>query len=731
MADPYNTGAEKTNPTMKRQADTISTSHHEGHAENASIATGPTATGSSVPGPNRTPTSGSDDSYADFQERQAWSHKLQNPLAGIAPEELANMGEAYARKHNMGVGKGGGEISAEDIRAFRLGAVIAGNPQMYTGGTSSTSVEQEGALRPVDGAASGSSAQEKQVYGGGPFYDHLSDREREVLAREETHKWSNPKHLYSVIIICSLSAAVQGMDETVVNGAQIFYKSAFGIDDPNSSRDSWLVGLCNSAPYLCCAFVGCWLTEPMNKRFGRKGTVFIACVISALACFWQAFTNTWYHMFIARFCLGLGIGPKSATTPMFAAECAPPKLRGALVMQWQMWTAFGIMVGYIADLAFYFVPDCGIKLGLNWRLMMGSAMIPAVLVCLMIHTCVESPRWYLTKDRHADAYAAICRLRFEKVQAARDLFYMYTLLEAEREILHSKKEARKADGKTREHNWIKELFTIRRNRNAMIASEIVMFMQQFCGVNVIAYYSTQIFLDAKLSNVNALGASVGWGVINWLFAIPAIYTIDTFGRRNLLLTTFPLMALFLLFAGFSFWIEEGSTARIACVALGIYLFGMVYSPGEGPVPFTYSAEAYPLYLRPIGMSLATATTWFFNFVLSVTWPSLLLAFKPQGAFGWYAAWNIIGFIAVLLLMPETKAKTLEELDAVFAVPLRRRAAFGVAQFRYFFHRYVFFGGKSVVAPPEPIAEEFQHMHAPEFEKNTFQQETERDATARV
>lgn len=117
-----------------------------------------------------------------------------------------------------------------------------------------------------------------------------------------------------------------------MNGAQSFYKTQFGIGDKNSERDSWLVGLVNSAPYLCCAFIGCWLTEPMNARFGRRGTVFIACVISALACLWQGFTSkyivavlgdlaetdflldTWWHMFIARFALGLGIGPKSATT---------------------------------------------------------------------------------------------------------------------------------------------------------------------------------------------------------------------------------------------------------------------------------------------------------------------------------------------------------------------------------------------------------------------------------
>lgn len=210
-------------------------------------------------------------------------------------------------------------------------------------------------------------------------------------------------------------------------------------------------------------------------------------------------------------------------------------------------------------------------------------------------------------------------------------------------------------------------------------------------MNVIAYYSSQIFLDGGFSPISALSASLGFGIINWLFAIPAIYTIDTFGRRNLLLTTFPLMSLFLFFTGFSFWIPKAThhTARTACIALGIYLFGMVYSPGEGPVPFTYSAEAYPLYVRSYGMSLATATTWFFNFVLSITWPSLQTAFTTQGAFAWYATWNIIGFVLVLLFLPETKGKTLEELDQVFSVPTHIHAAYGIRQISYFIKRYLF------------------------------------------
>ena len=209
-------------------------------------------------------------------------------------------------------------------------------------------------------------------------------------------------------------------------------------------------------------------------------------------------------MFIARFALGLGIGPKSATgtlffsiesdhlgeskkphpvhhritnvelpypVPIYAAECTPPAIRGALVMQWQMWTAFGIMLGYAADLAFYSVPDRSGIVGLNWRLMMGSAMIPAVIVCCVVFLCPESPRYYMSRGRHASAYRAMCALRFSKLQAARDIFYMAELLRAEENMKIGQSK-------------VKELWTVPRNRRAMLASEIVMFMQQVSPLQV-------------------------------------------------------------------------------------------------------------------------------------------------------------------------------------------------------------------------------------------------------
>ncbi|KAJ5894906.1 Major facilitator superfamily domain general substrate transporter [Penicillium taxi] len=165
--------------------------------------------------------------------------------------------------------------------------------------------------------------------------------------------------------------------------------------------------------------------------------------------------------------------------------------------------------------------------------------------------------------------------------------------------------------------------------------------------------------------------------------------MDTFGRRNLLLLTFPLMSLAMFFIGFSLWIPETShNTRIACIVLGTYLSGAIYSTGCGSVPTTYSAEVYPLYVRPFGISIATATTWFFNFLLGVTWPSLRNKFTAQGSFAWYAGWNLVGWWLVLLFVPETKDKNLEELDQVFSSSTRFHIRCGLRQIRYFVKRYI-------------------------------------------
>lgn len=358
-----------------------------------------------------------------------------------------------------------------------------------------------------------------------------------------------------------------------------------------------------------------------------------------------------------------------------------------------MWTAFGICLGFVASVAFQNTDFLGPNS--QWRWMLGSTSIPPLVVMLQVYFCPESPRWYMENGRYFKAFESMTRLRNHRIQATRDLYYAHKLLVIEQHGRASR-------------NLFKEFFLVRRNRRAAQSAWFTMLLQQFCGVNVIAYYSTSIFEAAKFSRPNALLVSMGGGLINWLFAIPAIYTIDTFGRRNLLLVSFPLMALCMFFTGFSFLIPEG-TAKLVCVTLGLYLFMVVYSPGEGPVPFTYSAEAFPLHIRDVGMSSSTAITWGFNFILSLTWPQLVVSFGDTGAFCWYGAWNIFGWVFAYFMLPETKGLTLEELDGVFSMKNREHSGYYFRKLQWYINKHLL--GRDV-APFPPLYD---------FEENLNQQ----------
>lgn len=163
------------------------------------------------------------------------------------------------------------------------------------------------------------------------------------------------------------------------------------------------------------------------------------------------------------------------------------------------------------------------------------------------------------------------------------------------------------------------------------------------------YYSGEVLRRAQWAGSSILLFSLGFGIINFLFALPAFYTIDTLGRRSLLLLTFPFLALFQFLTAMAFVGPNKITRadkntvhwqyRLAIV--GMYLFGVAYSPGEGPVPFVYAAESMPLYIRDIGMGCVTAVNWFFNWLIAITAPAFFGTFGSAGAFLWYAGWCVI------------------------------------------------------------------------------------------
>ncbi|KAI6830121.1 MFS transporter [Hortaea werneckii] len=552
--------------------------------------------------------------------------EIRNPLLDIPKEQLMADVELFAERHGM----------SEHIPLLRKGALVAQSPADFEN------------------------------------IPELDDADRDALRSEITHRWKHPWALYMTIVLNSIAAAIQGWDQTGSNGANLSFPIEFGIADtppycdhsnPNAElcQDrSWLVGFVNSCPYLAIAVYAGWISDPVNHYLGRRGTIFVGAIFSLLAPIGSACTQHWGELVACRILLGIGMGLKEVTVPVFSAENAPTMVRGGLVMSWQLWTAFGIFLGTSANLAVFRTGS------IAWRLQLGSAFIPAVPLVLGIYFCPESPRWYLKKGKVSSAFKSLCRLRNTPLQAARDVYYIQAQLDQEKKMIEE-------SGLAKTDNFVNrciELFTIPRVRRATQASGIVMIAQQMCGINIIAFYSATIFSAAGFSTRDSLLVSWGFGLTNFVFAWPAVYT-----------------------AAF-------------------------YSPGEGPVPFTYSAEVFPLSHREVGMPWAVATNNFWAAILSMSLPRMLAAFTPTGTFGFYAGLNVLAFFMILFFLPETKQRTLEELDYVFGVSTRKHAAFELRE------QIPWWFGKWIVrrkGQPEPQLYHFQDAGIntaikPSFEK---------------
>jgi MFS family permease len=226
-----------------------------------------------------------------------------------------------------------------------------------------------------------------------------------------------------------------------------------------------------SVRLLLTCLSAAWISDPVNHFLGRRGTIFIAAVFSLLAPIGSALTQKWGQLVACRILLGIGMGLKEVTVPVYSAEVSPTSIRGGLVMSWQVWTAFGIFLGTCANLVFI---NCG---AITWRLQLGSAFVPAIPLVLGIWFCPESPRWLMKKKKIDKAYKSLLRLRNSPLQAARDLYYIQAQLVYEDALLEQSGLAKTSNMFVR----FLELFTIPRLRRATQASGVVMIAQQMCG----------------------------------------------------------------------------------------------------------------------------------------------------------------------------------------------------------------------------------------------------------
>ncbi|KAF7557181.1 hypothetical protein G7Z17_g863 [Cylindrodendrum hubeiense] len=522
----------------------------------------------------------------------------------------------------------------------------------------------------------------------------IDEHERTALIYERDHKWHGPFMLWYSISLCAVGAATQGWDQTGSNGANLSFPKEFGIDGPG--RDEWIVGIVNAIIFLTAGLIGAFIVDPLNYYFGRRGEIFItACCLTATPI-GSAFAQSWQGLFAARFVMGIGIGAKNATVPIYSAEMAPARIRGALVMFWQLWVVAGIFLGFCANVI---VKDTG---DIAWRLQLGSAFIPSFILGIGIFFCPESPRWLMKHGRIAEGYQSMNRLRAHPIIAARDYYYSYVIYQEEL------KEAHGAGYFSR--MW--DCFAVPRIRRANYGASTVMIAQQMCGINIISFYSSTIFENVGYTATQALYASLGYGAIQVVATIPTLFLIDTKGRRTLTLATFPGMCIFLLAAGLSLLNDSETASRgakIGPVVLFVYLFTICYSLGEGPVAFQYSAEVFPTIQREQGMAWAVCINNTFAGILSLTFPRMQTVMTPTGAFGFYAGLNLIAWFMIFCFVRETKQLTLEELDQVFSVPTKDFISYETKVWLpYFIKRHIL---RQKISKPPPIIEKAENIRS--------------------
>lgn len=508
-----------------------------------------------------------------------------------------------------------------------------------------------------------------------------TEEERRLFKREKNSTfWDESKQLKITIFACCLGAIIQGWNQTGSNAANLNWPDEFGLKLGNETTpavraDVWYYAVVNAAPFLSAAWFGAWLSDPLNEfLYGRRGAPFIAAIFCLASVIGAACSRNTAQLLVCRLLLGIGMGSKASVIPIYAAEVAPARLRGSLVMNWQLFTAFGEVLGFSANLALAGVGK------LAWRLQMACSFLPTIPLLAVIFCCPESPRFLMKKGLYKKAYKAMVALRGSPIKAAKEMIYLDAQIQATEAKLfsHTVEDEEYADNDRpttsqshatsvtsrddvssmrsidsdhiNEHDddegseewnpltlpqrilkqfhsfgrlvrskedenedpttfqaqfkltsyWqrITQLMTVPRTRRACLAAFVVMIAQQLCGINILAFYSTTYFRDSaeKSGNPNSLAPlwySWGYGITNFLFAFPAYYLIDRKGRRWLLLVTFPLMALMLLASAFSYKIPPGQ-AHIGVIYFFFILFTIFYSPGGGPVPFTYSSEVFPL-----------------------------------------------------------------------------------------------------------------------------------------
>ncbi|KAM5341685.1 hypothetical protein ACJ41O_014716 [Fusarium nematophilum] len=506
----------------------------------------------------------------------------------------------------------------------------------------------------------------------------------------------------------------------------------------SSTEPEWQLGGMNAVPFFTAALPGAQLSLPVNYCLGRRGALGLSAMLIIASSLGSAFCKTWGQVLGARVVGGIAMGIKAVSAPILASETAVGYWRGSTMLAWQLWVACGIMGGFAINIAIAAITDVLDSktdtksrpryLALQWIL--GAPLAPAVLLLIAVMFCPESPRFYMRPNTPnydlKRAYDILLEVRQTRLQATRDFFLIWW---SNREINPSQgnvnsrgyghlsghnqhentfnganlnggdrhggnlddrglddnnhNEGNAKHGLTyASHLWVvfrlsvnqyRPLFTKRRLRNALWSSCTVALAQQLCGINVFAFYSNGLF--SQFGVEKSMLYTLGFGLVNFVCAFPAMKSIDTIGRRRWLVSTLPVMALLLMASAISFGLDKGESSPSTPGIVFIYFFVAAYSPGLGPIPFTLASESFPLKNREAGTSVAISINLLFAGLLTILLPKMDKTLEISGTLGFFSGMNLVAWFLIFFFVEETKQLSLEELDLIFDQPKRRFARF--------------------------------------------------------
>lgn len=425
-----------------------------------------------------------------------------------------------------------------------------------------------------------------------------------------------------------------GYDTGVISGALLFIRQDLG---PLSAFTEGVI----VSFLLVGAMVGALSGGPLSDRIGRRPTALLAALVFAVGAIAAALAPSVGFLIFARFLLGLGVGLASMIVPLYIAEIAPADRRGELVSLNQLMITIGILVSYIVGVIF--TPIEG------WRWMFGVALIPALILGIGMFRLPESPRWLFEHEQMEKARAVLGRSRSPE--------------EVDRE-LQEMEEIKRLEQQQARVSY-RELL-VPYVRPALIIGIGLAIFQQITGINTVIYYAPTILQSVGFSEGGAIAATaVGVGLVNVGFTILAVYIIDRVGRRPLLIIGLIGMIVSLALLGLVFALDPtgGAAGLLATVCLALYIASFAIS--LGPVFWLMISEIYPLRIRGTAMSVASIANWGSNFLVALTFPSLLAAFGGAGSFWLFAVLGIVGWVFVYFRVPETKGRSLEEIEASF------------------------------------------------------------------